>query len=320
MNTNPIIVVGGEPNSIFFEIFFKSVQKLKNKNPIILIASRNILEKQMKKLKYNFKINLINQNDLKKLKNITNQINLIDIKYSQKNAFQKITAKSENYIHKSFEIAFEIIKKGVSTKLINGPISKKYFLKKKYLGVTEFIAKKFKAKNTAMLIFNKDLAVCPLTTHVPIKSVANSINKKKLKQKIFLINEFYKKNFKIEPKIAVTGLNPHCESIHKQNEDETILVPTIKFLKNKYNVSGPYSADTIFIKESRQKFNVIIGMYHDQVLAPMKTLFEYNAINITLGLPFIRISPDHGPNEKMMGKNISNPSSLIQALKFLDKN
>ena len=98
------------------------------------------------------------------------------------------------------------------------------------------------------------------------------------------------------------------------------MVTTIKFLKNKYNVSGPYSADTIFIKESRQKFNVIIGMYHDKVLAPMKTLFEYNAINITLGLPFIRISPDHGPNEKMMGKNISNPSSLIQALKFLDKN
>ena len=84
MNTNPIIVVGGEPNSIFFEIFFKSVQKLKNKNPIILIASRNILEKQMKKLKYNFKINLINQNDLKKLKNITNRINLIDIKFNQK--------------------------------------------------------------------------------------------------------------------------------------------------------------------------------------------------------------------------------------------
>ena len=80
------------------------------------------------------------------------------------------------------------------------------------------------------------------------------------------------------------------------------------------------SADTIFIKNIRNKFDVILGMYHDQVLAPMKTIYEYDAINITLGLPFIRISPDHGPNEKMLGKNISNPLSLIRAIKFLDKN
>ena len=85
-------------------------------------------------------------------------------------------------------------------------------------------------------------------------------------------------------------------------------------------VYGPYSADTIFLKKNREKFQVILGMYHDQVLTPLKTLFEYDAINITLGLPIIRISPDHGPNEKMIGKNISNPLSLIKAISFLDKN
>ena len=117
------------------------------------------------------------------------------------------------------------------------------------------------------------------------------------------------------------GLNPHCESIDKFNEDDKILKPAINYLiKKKYFVSGPYSADTIFLTQNRKKFNVILGMYHDQVLTPLKTLFEYDAINITLGLPFIRISPDHGPNEKMVGKNKSNPLSLIQAIKFLDKN
>ena len=85
-------------------------------------------------------------------------------------------------------------------------------------------------------------------------------------------------------------------------------------------ISGPYSADTMFIKKNRNKFDVIIGMYHDQVLTPIKTLYEYDAINITLGLPFIRISPDHGPNIKMIGKNKSSPLSLIRALNFLDKN
>ena len=90
--------------------------------------------------------------------------------------------------------------------------------------------------------------------------------------------------------------------------------------KNKkgINVKGPYPADTIFLKTNRDKFDVILGMYHDQVIAPFKTLFEYEAINITMGLPFLRVSPDHGPNQKMIGKNKSNPQSLIEALDFLD--
>ena len=97
--------------------------------------------------------------------------------------------------------------------------------------------------------------------------------------------------------------------------------PAIKSLKKlNYKISGPYSADSCFIRQNRNKFDVIIGMYHDQVLTPIKTLFEYDAINITLGLPFIRISPDHGPNKKMIGKNISDPLSLIRAMEFLDKN
>jgi len=89
--------------------------------------------------------------------------------------------------------------------------------------------------------------------------------------------------------------------------------------KKKINIDGPFSSDTIFLKQNRKKYDVIIGMYHDQVLNPMKTLFEYDAINITLGLPFIRISPDHGPNENMIGKNLSDPTSLIRAIEFLDR-
>ena len=105
------------------------------------------------------------------------------------------------------------------------------------------------------------------------------------------------------------------------NEDEKIIKPAVKYLKKKrYHISGPYSADTIFLHQNRMKYDVILGMYHDQVLTPLKTLFEYDAINITMGLPFIRVSPDHGPNEDMLGKNKSDPTSLIQAINFLDKN
>ena len=172
-----------------------------------------------------------------------------------------------------------------------------------------------------MIIYNKKLSVCPLTTHVPIKYISKNINKNEIINKVKLISNFWYKKFNLKPQIGITGLNPHCESIDKLNEDKKIIFPAVNFLKKrKFRVSGPYAADTIFTKKNRKKFNLIIGMYHDQVLAPIKTLFEYDAINITLGLPFTRITPDHGPNEKMMGKNLSNPLSLILAINFLEKN
>ena len=170
-----------------------------------------------------------------------------------------------------------------------------------------------------MLIYNKKLSVVPITTHLPIKLVSKQLSKMGIINKIELVYYFYKNYLKKTPNIAVTGLNPHCESIHKFNEDLKILKPSISYLKNKkLKVSGPFSADTIFLKNNRKKFDIIVGMYHDQVLTPMKTLNEYDAINITVGLPFIRVSPDHGPNEKMLGKNKSNPLSLVNAITFLD--
>ncbi len=316
----PIIIVAGEPNSIFLEIFFKSIKK-NYSSPIILIASYKLLELQMKRLKYKKKIKLLKFEKLSKYELNNKTINLIDINYKFSKPFEKISNKSNNYVKRSFDLAFKIINSGISNKLINGPISKKNFLKRNHLGITEYIARKYSIKKKAMLIFNKQLSVCPITTHLPLKLVYKKINKENIIEKIELLNKFYKTNLNLKPKIGVLGLNPHCESIDKFNEDEKIIKPIIKKMKKYgYNVSGPHSADTMFLKNNRKNFDVILGMYHDQVLTPIKTLYEYDAINITLGLPFIRISPDHGPNEKMMGKNLSNPLSLIKAIRFLDKN
>ncbi len=319
-NYKPILVVAGEPNSIFLEIFFKSIKKIKIKNPLILVGSHKLVALQMKKLNFKIKIKILDKKNLNSYKLDNNSINLINIKYETNKAFEKISFKSNNYIKKCFETAFEIIKKYKIKKFINGPISKKTFLNKKYLGITEYISDKFNLKTNAMLIYNKKLSVCPITTHLPIKLVSQKIKRKNISNKVFLINNFYLKKFGFKPKIAILGLNPHCESIHKYNEDDKIIKPTIKYLKKKFHVSGPLSADTVFLKNNRKNFDVIIGMYHDQVLTPLKTLYEYDAINITLGLPFDRISPDHGPNKKMLGRNISNPLSLIRAIQFLEKN
>ena len=320
MNFNPILIVSGEPNSVFLELFFKVFNKNKIKNPLILISSKKLLTLQMKKLGFNNKIRLLEKSKLKFYKLDNKYINLIDVEYNPKKAFEKISDKSNEFINNSFKLAFQIIKENNINKFINGPISKKHFLKNNFLGITEYISKKFNTQNTCMLIFNKRLSVCPITTHLPLKLVTKKITKKIITRKVFLINSFYEKKFKYKPRIAILGLNPHCESIHAFNEDEKIISPSIKYLKKKYNVFGPFSADTIFLRNNRKNFDVIVGMYHDQVLTPIKTLYEYDAINITLGLPFTRISPDHGPNETMLGKNQSNPLSLLKAIKFLDKN
>ena len=245
-------------------------------------------------------------NNLNNLKLNNKSINLIDVKLNQIKAFGKINKDSKNYIKNSFKLGFQIIKLGITNKFINGPISKKSFLDKKFLGMTEYIAKNFKSKKVAMLIYNQNLSVCPITTHLPISLVSKKINKLKIIEKVRLVNDFYKKYLKFRPKIAVLGLNPHCESIKNFNEDEKIVKPAVKYLKKmKFKISGPYPADTIFLKSNRDKFDVIIGMYHDQILGPLKTIYEHDAINITLGLSFLRISPDHGPNEAMLGKNLS---------------
>ena len=321
MKNKPIIIVNGEPNSIFLEIFFKAIKYNKFKSPLILISSLKILKLQMKKLNFKININTIDHKNFKKNIIDNNSINLINVNYNQKNAFEKISGKSNSFIKNSFNIALNILQQGISHKFINGPISKKSFLKKNYLGITEYLTKKTNSKKTAMLIYNKNLSVCPITTHLPLKMVSKKITKDLIYEKVYLINNFYKKYKKIKPKIGFLGLNPHCESIHEFNEDEKILKPAIKNLFNLgYKVYGPFSADTFFLKDNRKKFDVAIGMYHDQVLTPFKTIFEYDAINITLGLPFTRISPDHGPNESMLGKNISNPQSLVKAINFLDKN
>ena len=312
-NFKPILIIAGDPKSIFLEIYFKSLKRNKFKSPLILIVNENILLRQMKLLNYNFKINKLNINNLS-FKNLTNKrINIINVPFTN-----KFISK---YIYQSFEKALSLIKKNNNITLINGPINKKKILKQRFLGITEYLDFKTKSNGkTVMLIYNKNLSVSPLTTHLPLKKVHRYINKKKIINHVQQIAEFYKKNFRINPKIGITGLNPHCESNSQKSEEEKFIIPAIKDLSNKrFKVTGPYAADTIFLKEKLKNFDVIIGMYHDQVLSPIKSIFGFNAINITLGLPFIRISPDHGPNVEMFLKKKSKPDSLIKAIKFLDK-
>ncbi len=317
MSIKYLLIVMGEPYSTFSEIIGKYFKHKKNfKKTIIIIGNLNLLKKQLIKLNQYFELNEIK--DIKQARK--NSINIINIKFNYSKIFTNISKNSNDYIKNCFSKSLEILRKNKNKcVLINGPISKKYFLNKKFLGITEYLSKNTSSKNEVMLIFNKTLSVSPITTHIPIKYVNKKITKSKIYNNVLKINKFYSNVLKKKSKFAILGLNPHCETIDKFSEEEKIIIPAVKYLKKKgIKIDGPYPADTFFFKANMRKYNVVIGMFHDQVLTPIKTLFNFKAINITLGLPFVRISPDHGPNTKMLGKNQSDPTSFIYASKFVE--
>ena len=317
----PIAIILGEPNSISSEIIFKSwIRKKKFRHPpCLVIGNYNLLCRHLKYFKFNLKLKLIEKNfKLDDLKGTA--IPVIDVKYGQKKIFEKISKKSNKFILDCFSQGLNLIKQNKILGIINGPVSKETFLNKKFNGITEFIAYKIgRYDKVAMLIYSKKLAVTPIVTHIPVKKISQKLNVKKIVNQIKEIVFFYNKYFKKKIKIAITGLNPHCFSHEKFSEEEKIIKPAIRKIKKlKINITGPFSADTLFLSKNQQKFDVVVGMYHDQVLTPIKTIMGFKAINITLGLPFIRVSPDHGVAADIVGKKVADPSSLIESIKLFN--
>ena len=213
-------------------------------------------------------------------------------------------------------------KKKKASGLINLPINKSKFTKNKYNGITEYVADKTNNKNKEnMLLFNEKFSVLPLTTHIPLKEVYKEISYKNIEKACRNINKFFLKTIKRKKfKIGILGLNPHNgENGYIGTEEKKIIIPAIKKLKKKYQIIGPLSPDTSFSQREKLKIDILIGHYHDQVLTTFKTKFDLDAINITIGLPFIRISPDHGIGTEIIGKGIADPKSFKKAIKFFSK-
>ena len=315
-----IIIFTGDPNSINSEIIHKTWNKLdkKLKKRIYFISNYNLIKSQFKKLKYNTKIN--------KVKNIFDQegslnIKIIDVNLKFQNPFSVKKSIASKFIKNSLEVCHNLALKNYTRGFINCPIDKNLLNSRKKIGVTEFLASKCKIKNNkeAMLIYNKKFSVCPLTTHLDIKEISKKITPALIINKIKTLNQWYKKKLNKKPKIAVLGLNPHNAELRKNSEEKRIIIPTIKKLqKSGINIKGPFVADTFFM-DSFKKFDLIIGMYHDQVLTPFKSIYKFDAINITIGLKYIRTSPDHGTAKSMIGKNKANPNSLIKCIDFINK-
>ena len=314
-----IIIISGDPNSINSELIYKCWKKLSKKirRNIYIISNIDLLKKQFLKLGYPIKLSKVKSIDEDVLNNSLKIIN-IDLNFDK--PFSVPLKSSSKFVIKSLEKAHKLALREDVKGIINCAIDKKLLLNKNY-GVTEYLARKCKVKNQSevMLIFNKNLSIAPVTTHIDINKISKKLNKNLIFNKVKTIENFFKKLFKTKPNIGIMGLNPHNAELKKNSEEVKIIIPTIKKLKkNKIKVKGPLIADTLFIREYK-KYNVIVGMFHDQVLAPFKTLFKFDAINITIGLKYLRVSPDHGTARKLILKKIANPLSLFRCIKFILK-
>ena len=312
---NNFVIILGEPNSINSEILAKSIAF---KNKAIVVGNYNLLKSQLKILKINRKLKRVKNPE--KIVKFSKALHVLDIPLKFNNPFSVNYKESSVYVKKCLNMGHRLCLQKRFRGMINCAINKKNLFKSKNLGVTEYLAKKNKvSKSEVMIIYNKKLSVVPLTTHVRIRDVSKSLKKNIMIQKIKTLNQYYLKYFKKRPRIGILGLNPHNFELRKNSEEKKIIIPIVNILKKKIRITGPFSADTIFLRENSKKYDVIVGMFHDQVLAPFKALFGFDAVNITLGLPYIRMSPDHGVAEDKKKLNISSPKSLNRCIEIITK-
>ena len=305
----------GDPNSINSEIIIKVWKKMKKslKRKIYFISNYNLLKDQLRILNFSGKITKkvnFKENDL--------TMKVLDVGLIYSDPFNVPVKNSSKYILESLRLAHKLALSNNIAGIINCPVDKKLLNKKNY-GVTEFLASmcNIKDKSEVMLIGNKKLLVCPITTHVDIKNISKKINTNLIIKKSLKIDKWFKKKYRKKAKIAILGLNPHNAEFKKNSEEERIIKPAIKNLRKlKLKVDGPLVADTIFI-DAYKNYNIIIGMYHDQVLAPFKSIFKFNAINITVGLKYSRVSPDHGVAVNLIKKNKANEESLMKCIDYI---
>ena len=213
---------------------------------------------------------------------------------------------------------------GHAAAVVTNPVAKNVLYRSGFAepGHTEFLARLAAeatgtAQHPVMMLWSPELAVVPVTIHLPLRDVVSRLSEALIVQTGRIVAHDLQSRFAIvRPRIAVAGLNPHAgEEGALGEEDHTIVAPAVRALRAQgIDAIGPLPADTLFHARARASYDVALCMYHDQALIPIKTLAFDNAVNVTLGLPFVRTSPDHGTAFDIAGKGTADPSSLLAAL------
>tara|TARA_B100000989_G_scaffold298375_1_gene287377 strand:- start:1713 stop:2711 length:999 start_codon:yes stop_codon:yes gene_type:complete len=317
-----ILISAGDPNSISTEITIKAIENSKiNKNvkPVV-VSNARLIEDCKKIIKSSILLNEIedkvNFSDFKE-----NHLNIISLPIQEDTVLGKENIKYSSFIKSSIITCVKTEISSIASAIVTNPINKKMMYRSgfNFQGHTDFLASLSQNKKIpVMMLVTKEFKTIPMTIHVPLRDVPKLISKDLIEITVNIARESLISLFNItKPRIVVTGLNPHSgENGDIGDEEEKIITPAINETKKKQDcyLEGPISADTAFSSDKRKNYDVIICMYHDQALIPIKTLDFFNGVNVTLGLDFIRTSPDHGTGYDIAGKNIANPNSLIAAI------
>ncbi|TLP64468.1 4-hydroxythreonine-4-phosphate dehydrogenase PdxA [Parasedimentitalea maritima] len=226
---------------------------------------------------------------------------------------------------RSIETGVKLVQDGQASSLCTAPIHKKALIDGagfSYPGHTEFLAALAHVDRVVMMLASEQLRVVPATIHIPLSQVPAQLTPALLRETIQITAQGLREQFGVShPRIAVAGLNPHAGEGGAMGEEELAWINELlaDMQCNSYDLTGPHPADTLFHAAARRRYDAAICMYHDQALIPIKTLDFDRGVNVTLGLPFIRTSPDHGTACDIAGQNLANPTSLIEALKMAQR-
>ncbi|MEC7677548.1 MAG: 4-hydroxythreonine-4-phosphate dehydrogenase PdxA [Pseudomonadota bacterium] len=315
--TRRIAITLGDPGGIGPDICVLMARSSITRNHIFITDPQLLLESS-KKLKIKIKINLLGTLTSKTVSGL-GVINVYPLKLRSKNRPGYMNPKNASFVIDTIQTAAEGCMRGDFDAMVTGPISKSVLNRGGYKisGHTEFLAKLCKSKSIMMLM-NDRIKVTLQTIHIPLREITKEITKSRIIETISIINEDLKTKFSCnKPKILICGINPHAgEDGLLGKEEIDIIVPAVKSLKKMgIIIDGPVPADTAFIKKFVNKYDVIHTMYHDQGLPVIKFDNFSKTTNVTLGLPIIRVSVDHGTATELVGTGKVDISSFKQALK-----
>ena len=319
MTVRPLIITPGEPAGIGAEIALKAWQS--GITNICLIDQPTHIECTAAAL--GMTLSLAEITDPASFDPDSRRLHIIPISWIKPPVAGAPDAANAPQVISAIERAASWARAGVAAGIVTNPIQKStlYDAGFAYPGHTEFLASLAEPDRGAplMMLACDALRVVPATIHIALNEVPQSISTPLIIEKCQLLNASLKNGFGIpNPHIAVCGLNPHAgENGRMGHEDEAIILPAINQLQAEgVNATGPYPADTLFHAEARKTYDAVLGMYHDQVLIPLKTIDFFGGVNVTLGLDFVRTSPDHGTGLDIAGRGIARADSLIAAIKM----
>ena len=325
MPQKPIIALTmGDPGGIGPEIILKSLRKMnRQKTFLVVVGSREVFQYASKRLRLPLKPHVIPELRRSFLK--PGRVHFLDItkeaeKMARKTAFTpgRISKWNAALAYAALKKAASEAARGAIDAVVTAPIQKTgiRLVDPKFLGHTECLAQAAHAKEFAMMFVSDRLKVTLATIHLPIKKVAGVLRTKDIASKIRLTHEFLKSRLKIKnPKIGVAALNPHGSEFGV--EEEKIILPAVKRAQKKgIRAEGPLSGDQIFYEAYRGNLDAVLAMYHDQGLAPFKMIAFDEGVNVTLGLPFVRTSPDHGTAFDIAYQNKARETAFLQSIRL----